>query len=51
VTFIRAGKEHKATVALRGEPTRELVTRESIGETPTPEELKMRASWLGSRAH
>ena len=50
VTFIRAGKERKATVVLRNEPTRELVTRESLGETPTPEELKMRAAWLGSRA-
>ena len=51
VTFVRAGKTRTATVAVRGEPTRELVTRESIGETPTAEELQMRAAWLGSRAN
>jgi predicted metalloprotease with PDZ domain len=49
VTFIRAGKEHKVSIGLRNEPTRELVTRESLGETPTPQELAMRAAWLGSR--
>jgi predicted metalloprotease with PDZ domain len=48
--FQRHGKARKATIALRGHPTRTVVTRESVGETPTPEELKMRAGWLGSRA-
>jgi predicted metalloprotease with PDZ domain len=48
--FLRQGKPHQATIALRGHPTRTLVTRESAGETPTPEELTMRAAWLGSRA-
>jgi predicted metalloprotease with PDZ domain len=50
VAYLRHGKARKATVALRGHPTRTLVTRESVGETPTPEELKMRAGWLDSRA-
>jgi S1-C subfamily serine protease len=50
VTYLRHGKPHQAVVALRGHPTRTLVTRESAGETPTPEELKMRDAWLGSRA-
>ena len=49
-TYLRHGKPHQATIALRGHPTRTLVTRESAGETPTPEELPMRAAWLGSRA-
>ena len=49
-TYLRQGKPHQATIALRGHPTRTLVTRESAGETPTPEELKMRDAWLGSRA-
>jgi predicted metalloprotease with PDZ domain len=49
VSYVRAGKPHKATVALRNEPTREIVTRESLGETATPDELKMRAAWLASR--
>ena len=50
VTFRRHGKPRQATIALRGHPTRVLVTRESAGETATPEELAMRAAWLGSRA-
>ena len=49
-TYLRHGKPRQATIALRGHPTRTLVTRESAGETPTPEELKMRDAWLGSRA-
>jgi predicted metalloprotease with PDZ domain len=48
--YLRHGKPRQATIALRGHPTRTLVTRESAGETPTPEELKMREAWLGSRA-
>ena len=48
--YLRHGKPRQATIALRGHPTRTLVTRESAGETPTPEELRMRAAWLGSRA-
>jgi len=50
VTYVRAGKEHKATIVLRADPGRELVTRESLGEKATAEQLRMRASWLGSRA-
>jgi predicted metalloprotease with PDZ domain len=50
VAFVRNGKGRQATIALRGHPTRVLVTRESAGETPTPEELTMRAAWLTSRA-
>ncbi len=50
VAFLRHGKRRQTTIALRSHPTRVLVTRESAGETATPEELKMRASWLGSRA-
>jgi predicted metalloprotease with PDZ domain len=50
VTFLRHGKAHQATIAVRQEPTRELVTREAAGETPTDEERKMRAGWLSSRA-
>jgi predicted metalloprotease with PDZ domain len=50
VAFQRHGKRRQATLALRGHPTRALVTRESAGETPTPEELALRAAWLGSRA-
>jgi len=49
-TYLRHGQPHKATIALRASPTRTLVTRESAGETPTAEELAMRASWLGSHA-
>ena len=49
-TYLRHGQPHKATIALRAHPTRTLVTRESAGETPTAEELAMRASWLGSHA-
>jgi predicted metalloprotease with PDZ domain len=48
--YLRHGKPRAATIALRGHPARTLVTRESAGETPTPEELKMRDAWLGSRA-
>ena len=48
ISYVRAGKPHQATVALRNEPTREIVTRESLGEKPTAEELKMRAGWLAS---
>ncbi len=48
--YLRHGKPRQATIALRGHPTRTLVTRESAGETPTPEELSMRAAWLSSRA-
>jgi hypothetical protein len=46
---VGAGKPHKATVSLRNEPKREIVTRERLGETATPDELKMRAAWLASR--
>ena len=49
-TYLRQGKPHQATLALRTHPTRTLVTRESAGETPTPEELKMRDAWLASHA-
>jgi len=49
-TFLRQGKPRQATLALRAHPTRTLVTRESAGETPTPDELRMREAWLGSRA-
>jgi predicted metalloprotease with PDZ domain len=48
--YLRHGQPRTATIALRGHPTRTLVTRESAGETPTPDELAMRAAWLGSRA-
>jgi predicted metalloprotease with PDZ domain len=48
--YRRHGQPHKTTIALRAHSTRTLVTRESAGETPTAEELAMRASWLGSRA-
>ncbi len=48
--YLRHGKPHQATIALRAHPTRTLVTRESAGETATPEELRMRAAWLGPRA-
>jgi predicted metalloprotease with PDZ domain len=48
ISYVRAGKPHQATVALRNEPTREIVTRESLGEKLTAEELKMRAGWLAS---
>ena len=48
--YLRHGKPRQATIALRGHPARTLVTRESAGETPTPEELTMRDAWLGSRA-
>ena len=50
-SYLRHGKPRQATIALRGHPARTLVTRESAGETPTPEELKMRDAWLGSRAN
>ena len=50
VAFVRLGKPRQATIALRQHPTRTLVTLESAGQTPTPEELRMRAGWLGSRA-
>jgi predicted metalloprotease with PDZ domain len=50
VTYLRHGKPHQATVGLLAHPARALVTRESAGETPTPEELTMRAGWLASRA-
>jgi predicted metalloprotease with PDZ domain len=49
-TYLRHGKPHQATIALGAHPTRTLVTRESAGETPTPEELRMREAWVGSRA-
>jgi predicted metalloprotease with PDZ domain len=49
-SYVRQGKPHQATIALRAHPTGTLVTRESAGETATPEELKMREAWLGSRA-
>ena len=49
-TYLRQGKPHQATIALLGHPTRTLVTRESAGETPAPDELKMRDAWLGSHA-
>ncbi|MEO5821944.1 MAG: hypothetical protein ABIT71_15690, partial [Vicinamibacteraceae bacterium] len=49
-TFVRNGKPQQATIALRGHPTRTLVTRESAGETATAEELAMRRAWLTSRA-
>jgi predicted metalloprotease with PDZ domain len=49
-TFLRHGKPRQATIALRQHPARELVTREQAGETPTAEERRMRAAWLGPRA-
>jgi predicted metalloprotease with PDZ domain len=49
-SYLRQGKPHQATIALGAHPTRTLVTRESAGETPTAEELKMRDAWLGSHA-
>ena len=49
-TYRRHGKPRQATIALRSHPTRTLVTRETDGETATPEELRMRDAWLGSRA-
>jgi predicted metalloprotease with PDZ domain len=50
VTYLRGGKERKTTIVLRGDPARELVTRESLGQKPSAEQLRMRAGWLGSRA-
>ena len=50
VRFVRAGKEHQAAIVLLADPAREVVTRESLGEKPTAEQLRMRAAWLGSRA-
>jgi predicted metalloprotease with PDZ domain len=50
VTYLRGGKERKTAIVLRADPARELVTRESLGEKPTAEQLRMRAGWLGSRA-
>jgi predicted metalloprotease with PDZ domain len=50
VRYLRQGRSRETTIALRGHPTRALVTRESVGETPTPEELQMRAAWLSPRA-
>ena len=49
-TYLRQGKPHQATIAPLAQPTRTLVTRESAGETPAPDELKMRDAWLGSHA-
>ena len=49
VTFLRHGREQRTTLAVRQHPQRELVTREQAGETPTPDERRMRAGWLASR--
>ena len=49
VTYRRGGKERTTAIVLRADPARELVTRESLGEKPTAEQLRMRAAWLGSR--
>jgi predicted metalloprotease with PDZ domain len=45
-TYLRHRKARQTTIALRQHPTRVLVSV----ETPTPEELRMRAGWLGPRA-
>jgi predicted metalloprotease with PDZ domain len=45
-TYLRHGKPRQATIALRQHPTRVLVPADNA----TPEELRMRASWLGPRA-
>ena len=50
VTYLRHGTTRQTTIAVRQHPTRELVTREAAGETPTDEERKMRAGWLAPRA-
>ena len=51
VRYLRLGRAGQTALVLRAHPARELVTRESAGETPTPEELRMRAAWLAPRAN
>ena len=49
-SYLRHGKPHPATIEVRAHPTGTLVTRESAGETATPQELALREAWLGSHA-
>ncbi len=48
-TIRRHGREQQVRIVLGADPRQELVTVESTGAAPTPEQRRFRDAWLGSR--
>ncbi len=51
IVFRRRGQEVRATATLAEAGDLELVTLESTGGAPSPEQTQFRQSWLGSKAN